>query len=52
MDQYLEEFLEEADAVAAIEREENDIGWFNGDDAGEDYFGNELGEDDMGDFNA
>jgi hypothetical protein len=46
MDQYLEEHLEEADAAADIEREEADIGWFNGDDAGEDYFGAEQGEDD------
>ena len=46
MDQYLEEHLEEADAVADIEREEADIGWFNGDDAGEDYFGAEQGQDD------
>ncbi len=33
-------------AVAAIDREENDIGWFAGDDAGEDYFGAEQGNDD------
>jgi hypothetical protein len=46
MDQYLEDYIENADAVADIEREENDIGWFNGDDAGEDYFGVEQGEDD------
>ena len=46
MDQYLEEHLEEADAAADIEREEADIGWFNGDDAGEDYFGAEQGQDD------
>jgi len=46
MDQYLEDYIENADAVADIEREENDIGWFNGDDAGEDYFGAEQGQDD------
>ena len=46
MDQYLEDYMENADVVAEIEREENDIGWFNGDDAGEDYFGAEQGEDD------
>jgi hypothetical protein len=46
MEQYLEDYMENADAVADIEREENDIGWFNGDDAGEDYFGAEQGEDD------
>lgn len=41
-DQFLEDHMENADAIGEIEREENDIGWFNGDDAGEDYFGNEL----------
>lgn len=46
MDQYLEDYMENADAVADIEREENDIGWFNGDDAGEDYFGAEQDKDD------
>jgi len=46
MEQYLEDYMENADAVADIEREENDIGWFNGDDAGEDYFGAEQGQDD------
>ena len=46
VDQYLEDQLEEMDAAEDIEREENDIGWFNGDDAGEDYFGGEQDADD------
>ena len=33
-----------------IEREENDIGWFNGDDAGEDYFGNEQDAQDFQEY--
>jgi len=46
VDQFLEDYIENADAVEAIDREENDIGWFAGDDAGEDYFGAEQGNDD------
>ncbi len=41
VDQFLEDYMENADAIEAIDREENDIGWFAGDDAGEDYFGAE-----------
>jgi hypothetical protein len=46
MEQYLEDYMENADAVADIEGEDNDIGWFAGDDAGEDYFGAEQNNDD------
>jgi hypothetical protein len=48
VEQYLEDFVDEADAVEAIDKEENDIGWFNGDDAGEDYFGAEQDQGDWG----
>jgi hypothetical protein len=46
VDQYLEDYMENAEAVDAIDKEENDIEWFNGDDAGEDYFGLEQNTDD------
>ena len=45
VDQFLEDYMENADAAEAIDREENDIGWFAGDDAGEDYFGAEQDAD-------
>ena len=45
VDQFLEDYMENADAIEAIDREENDIGWFAGDDAGEDYFGAEQDGD-------
>jgi hypothetical protein len=47
LDQYLEDYMEDAEAVDVIDREENDIGWFAGDDAGEDYFGVEQDSDDL-----
>jgi hypothetical protein len=46
MEQYLEDYLENVDAVADIEREEEDISWFQGDDAGEDYFSAEIQDGD------
>jgi hypothetical protein len=46
VEQFLEDYMENADAVEAIDREENDIAWFAGDDAGEDYFGAEQDNDD------
>uniref|UniRef100_A0A6C0D7Z0 Uncharacterized protein n=1 Tax=viral metagenome TaxID=1070528 RepID=A0A6C0D7Z0_9ZZZZ len=49
-DQFLEDYMENADNIADIEREENDIGWFNGDDAGEDYFGNEQDAQDYQEY--
>jgi hypothetical protein len=49
-DQFLEDYMENADAIGEIEREENEIGWFNGDDAGEDYFGNELDAQDYQEY--
>jgi len=45
VEQFLEDYMENADAVEAIDREENDIAWFAGDDAGEDYFGGEQDAD-------
>jgi len=45
VEQFLEDYMEDADATEAIDREENDIGWFAGDDAGEDYFGAEQDAD-------
>jgi hypothetical protein len=50
MEQYLEDYMESGDVAAEIEREENDISWFNGDDAGEDYFGNEQDEQDYQEY--
>ena len=47
MEQYLEDYMEEADITADIDRENDDIGWFNGDDAGEDYDGEENDGDDF-----
>jgi len=47
LEQVLEEYMEDADNAAIIDREENDISWFNGDDAGEDYFGAEQDADEM-----
>ena len=49
-DQFLEDYMENTDNIAEIEREENDIGWFNGDDAGEDYFGNEQDAQDYQEY--
>jgi hypothetical protein len=46
VEQFLEDYMDDAEAVAAIDREENDIAWFAGDDAGEDYFGAEQDNDD------
>lgn len=46
INQFLEDYMEEADAAEAIDKEENDIAWFAGDDAGEDYFGAEQDNED------
>jgi hypothetical protein len=46
VEQFLEDYMDDAEAVAAIDREENDIAWFAGDDAGEDYFGAEQDNND------
>jgi len=46
INQFLEDYMEETDAAEAIDKEENDIAWFAGDDAGEDYFGAEQDNED------
>jgi hypothetical protein len=45
LDQFLEDYIESAELAEEIDKEENDISWFNGDDAGEDYFGVEREEE-------
>jgi len=50
IDQFLEDYMEEHEAVQDIDREENDITNFLGDDAGEDYFGEELNNDDYNEY--
>ena len=46
VDQYLEDYIDDLDASADIEREENDLTDYLGDDMGEDYDGYEKDPDD------